>query len=267
MVREWVAEKGYLTFAFNTKDTNYLELAYRLAESIKATQKHNNISVIIDSDTAERIKTKHTDIFDRIMIKGKASHAHKDFAHQALAWDLTPYKQTIKIEADMYMTSSIDHWWSILDERDVCLTTSVFDHTGELITDRSQRRMFDDNDLPNVYNAITYFRYTKDSKQFFDIVKRIHEDWEFYKNTLLKNCRYERPVTDEVFAIAARIYGEERCTLPFPVPAFLHMKNPLLGLPNDGAWWEYLYVEGNRIGHYAQKLPVHYNKKDYWDGR
>lgn len=267
MAREWIADKGYLTFAFNTKDTNYLELAYRLAESVRDTQQINNISVVIDSDTAERIKTKHTDVFDKIIVRGKSSHAHKDFSHEALAWDLTPYKQTIKIEADIYMTHSIDHWWSILDERDVCLTTDVFDHTGKPITNRSQRRLFDDNLLPNVYNAVYYFRYTQDSKRFFDTVKKIYADWPYYRDTLLKNCRYEKPVTDEVFAIAARIYGEEQCTLPFAVPAFLHMKNPLLELPNDGAWWEYLYVEDNRIGHYAQKLPVHYNKKDYWDGR
>lgn len=267
MVREWIADKGYLTFAFNTKDTNYLELAYRLAESIRATQKINNVSVIIDSDTADRIKDKHELMFDKIIVKGKSSHAVKDFSHQALAWELTPYKQTIKIESDMIMTGSIDHWWSILDERDVCLTTDVFDHTGKLITNRSQRKLFDDNNLPNVYNAIMYWRYTRESKQFFDIVRSVYDNWPLFRDKLLKNCRYEKPVTDEVFAIAAMIYGVERCTLPFPVPAFLHMKNPLLQIPDDGPWTDYLYWEKDRIGHYGQRLPVHYNLKDVWDGR
>lgn len=266
MAREWISDKGYLTFAFNTKDTNYLELAYKLAESIRNTQKINNISVVIDSDTAERIKTHHTDIFDRIIIQGKASHSKKDFHHQALAWDLTPYKQTIKMEADMYMTSSIDHWWQIMDERDVCLCTDVFTHTGKPIANRSLRRVVDDSNLPDVYNAIVYFRYTKDSRRFFDIVKAVFKDWEWYRDNFLKNCRYEDPIADEVFAIAARIYGEEKCTLPFAVPAFVHMKNPLLEIPNSGAWWEYLYVEQNRIGHYSQTLPIHYHKKDFWRG-
>lgn len=264
MAREWIDDKGYLTFAYNTRDTNYLELAYRLAESIKDTQKINNISIAIDSTTVQQLKTKHTEMFDKIIMRGKA-HQRKDFSHQESAWDITPYKQTIKIESDMFMTSSIDHWWSIMDERDIVLCTDVFKHTGELATDRTSRRVFDDNHLPNVYNAITYFRYTKESKRFFDIVKMIHADWPWYRDSFLKNCRYEHPVTDEVFAIAAQIFGIEKCTLPFPVPAFLHMKNSMLDIPNTGSWWEYLAVESNRIGHYAQRLPVHYHRKNFYD--
>jgi hypothetical protein len=271
MQRQWISDKGFLTFAFNTLDIDYLDLAYRLALSIKETQKENNISLITDSFTADKIKDKHEDIFDTIIIKGKTDRGHKDFSHEALAWDLTPYKQTIKVEADILILTSIDHWWDILDTRDVVLTTNVFKHTGELITNRSQRRLFDDNDLPDVYNAIYYFRYTRESQRFFDIVKQIYNNWAWFRDDYLINCRYENPVTDEVFAIAARIFGVENCTLPHAVPAFVHMKNPLLEIPSDGPWWDFLYWEkdssSGRIGHYAQTLPVHYQRKDFWHAR
>jgi hypothetical protein len=265
MAREWIGEQGYLTFALNKKDTNYLAMAYLLAESIKDTQKINNISLAIDHDTAPYIKTKHEKMFDRIIMLGKREAVRKDFAHEARTWDITPYKCTIKAEADMLFTHSVDHWWPILDERDVVFTTDVFkiDHT--VATNRSQRRLFDDNDLPNVYNALYYFRYTAESKRFFDIVKRIFAEWAWFRDHLLVNCRYEDPVADEVFAIAVRIFGEELCTLPQPVPAFIHMKNPLLEIPNDAPWWEYLYWERSgsdvRIGNYQQHLPVHYHNK------
>lgn len=270
MDRAWIADKGFLTFAFNTRETNYLDLAYRLAESIRDTQTIDNVSVVIDNTTAERVRDKHQQMFDRIVVKGK-TEGKKDHRHQSLAWQLTPYKQTIKIESDMLMTGSIDHWWEILDERDVCLTSHVFTHMNQLITDRSQRKLFDDNNLPDVYNAITYFRYSRESQRFFDIVASIYDNWPLFRDQILKNCRYEDPVTDEVFAIAAMIYGVERCTLPFPVPAFLHMKNRLLEIPDDLPWTDYLYWEGTghgtKIGNHAQRLPVHYNLKDIWNGR
>jgi hypothetical protein len=268
MAREWLGEQGYLTFAANTRDSNYLELAYRLAESIKDTQSIKNVSIVIDHITASSIKDKHSRMFDRILVQGKDDRANS-FVLEARAWDLTPYKQTIKIEADMLMTANLDHWWSILDERDVCLTTTVFKPTGQLVTDRSQRRLFDDNLLPDVYNAVYYFRYTRDSQQFFHLVKRIFQEWPLFRDQILKNCRKKEPATDEVFAIAALLYGIERCTLPFAVPAFLHMKNPLVDIPSDAPWWEYISYEqadeGTRVGFYQQRLPLHYQRKDFWN--
>lgn len=267
MSREWIAEQGYLTFALNTKDCDYLSLAYRLAESIKDTQKSNNISLVIDHYTADRIKQKHKDMFDKIIMLGKRDPAQKDFMHESMAWDITPYKQTIKAESDMIFTHSVDHWWNILDERDIVFTTDVYKNDHTLITDRSQRRLFDDNDLPNVYNALYYFRFTRDSQMFFALVKRIMNEWAWFRDHHLKNCRYEHPVADEVFAIAVKIFGEERCTLPQSVPAFLHMKNRLLEIPSDGAWWKYLSWEKSedavRVGLYQQHLPVHYQNKSF----
>lgn len=270
MERQWIADRGFLTFACNREKIDYLDLAYRLAVSIRGTQGIDNVSVIIDNNTADKIKDKHEDVFDSIIVMGKDRDDTR-FSHELHAWDLTPYKQTIKVESDIIMTSSVDHWWQILDERDVCLTTSVFNHKNQLITNRSQRKLFDDNLLPDVYNAIYYFRYTRDSKRFFDTVKQIYRDWAWYRDEYLINCRYEHPVTDEVFAIAARIYGIENCTLPQDVPAFVHMKNPLLEIPNDAPWYEYLHFEqseqGVRVGHHQQRLPLHYQRKDLWHER
>ena len=271
MSREWQADQGFLTFAFNTTTVDYLELAYRLADSIARTQAIKNTSIVVDSITAEKIQPRHRAVFDLVIVHEKNKSAVKDFSHEAAAWQLTPYKQTIKIEADMLMTSSIDHWWSVLDQRDVCLTTKVFDHREKLITNRSQRRLVDDNLLPDVYTALYYFRYTQESQKFFTLVRQIYEQWTWFRDQYLVNCRYENPVTDEVFAIAAKLFGEQRCTLPIAVPAFVHMKNSLLDLPNDAPWWEYLYRElndeGVKIGHHKQRLPLHYHYKDFWHGQ
>ena len=114
--------------------------------------------------------------------------------------------------------------------------------------------------------VLFYAPWCKDSQKFFSIASAIFDNWKWFRDNFLKNCRYDEPVTDEVFAIAAKIYGIENCTLSGSVPTFVHMKNPLLDIPNDGPWWEYMNWEKSgtaiRIAHHQQHLPIHYcNKK------
>jgi hypothetical protein len=253
--------QGYLTIACNTPAVDYLRHAYRLAESIKDTQQINSVSVIVNEMALKNIDSKISKMFDTII----PTHLNK-FEPEAKLWHLSPYKQTIKIESDMLMSASIDHWWPILDEKDIAFTTDVYKPNGSIITSRSQRKIFDDNDLPNIYTGLFYFRFSKDSQKFFSIASAIFDNWKWFRDNFLKNCRYNEPVTDEVFAIAAKIYGIENCTLSGSVPSFVHMKNPLLDIPNDGPWWEYMNWEKSgtdiRIAHYQQHLPIHYcNKK------
>ena len=251
------AGKGFLTVACN----NYLPYAFKLAESIKATQHDSNISVIVDD--LDQIENKHQDIFDNIIQVAKNENK---FWAETQVCALTPYKQTIKIEADMIVPQSIDHWWSILDQKNVVLTNHVQTYWHTTVTDRSQRRLFDDNNLPDVYSGIYYFRYSKESYNFFQIVNQIFDNWTWFKNNL-KNCRYEQPVTDEVFAIAAQIYGIENCTINNVIPTFVHMKNKLQDIPSDDNWYRYVAYEKSQqaIGMYKQQYPIHYWDKTFWN--
>lgn len=260
---------GYLIVACNTRDIDYLKHAYYLACSIKDTQKqYNKISIIVNDLAAKSLKSVDRDIFDQV-IKVNQNTEQKDFAVDANIWNLSPYKQTIKIESDMILTSNIDHWWAILDQKDIVLTNCVQTYWGEKITNRSQRKLFDDNLLPDVYSGFMYFRYSKESQKFFNIVQQIFSNWDWYRDYYLKNCRYQKPVSDEVFAIAARIYGVENCTLTDSVLSFVHMKNGLQKLPNEEEWWQYVFCEKNlntyNVGFYKQTLPLHYHNKKFID--
>ena len=256
--------QGFLTIACNNDSINYLAHACLLAESIKDTQKNNRVSLIANQRALDLMEDKHRKIFDKV-IAVAFDEAGKNFTMEAKAWALTPYKQTIKIESDMLMTSSIDHWWDLLDQKDIVFTRNVFQPTGQLITNRSQRKLFDDNDLPDIYTGLYYFRYSRESQQFFTLVNSIYDNWDWFKDNL-KNCRLEQPVTDEVFAIAAKIWGVEKCTLSGSVPSFVHMKNPLIDIPNDAPWWRYMYWEKDRsnikLAFHQQHLPIHYHDKN-----
>ena len=247
---------GFITVACNTADVDYLRLAANLAESIKDTQSVKNVSVITN---VQQIEPKYNNLFDKIIIVDD-----QGYDAECRVWNSTPYKQTIKIEADMIVPASIDHWWQICDEKDVVLTNRVYTYWHEVITNRSMRKLFDDNDLPDVYSGVYYFRTSRDSKRFFLIVNQIFQNWNYFKN-ILKNCRYDHPVTDEVFAIAAKIYGIENCTINNTIPSFVHMKNRLQNIPSDDKWYNYVYYEPSQksIGLYKQFLPIHYHDKQF----
>jgi len=263
-------QKGFITVACNTQDINYLDHAYQLAVSIKDTQKEvTDISVIINDSSKLLLEDKHYKIFDNIIpvFTGKFNF-RKSFIPEYKVCFLTPYEQTIKVESDIIMTSCIDHWWSILDEKDIVLTSKVMTYWGDVVTNRSQRRLFDDNDLPDVYSAIYYVRPNEQSHKFFDIVTMIFKNWAWFRDHYLKNCRYEFPVTDEVFAIAAKIYGVEKCTLnKAKVPTFVHMKNELQKISTEVHWYEHVDFEKRKkqisVGYYNQFYPLHYNDKSF----
>ena len=255
--------KGFITVACNTKDINYLENAYWLATSIKDTQKTNSISVITTKESVANTELKYQKYFDNILLIENTTN----YNAETTVWHKSPYKQTIKVEADCIFPTSIDHWWEVLDQKDVVLTHKIMTYFNTIITNRSQRKLFDDNNLPDVYSALYYFRYSLESKSFFSLVKNIFDNWQWFRDNLLKNCRYEYPVTDEVFALAAKIYGIEKCTISGSVPSFVHMKNQLQNLPNDDHWWNYVYFEKSNksfnIGHIKQTMPLHYKTKSF----
>jgi hypothetical protein len=259
--------QGYVIVACNTADINYLEHAYHLAVSIKDTQKINNVSVIANAPAVTELQDKHRRVFDNVIPVMIDESDTKNFTAEYRVWERSPYKQTIKIEADMLLTSNIDHWWAILDQKDIVLTNQVVTYRNDIITNRSQRKLFDDNQLPDVYSGLYFFRYSRNSQYFFNLVKQIFQNWSWFRDHYLINCRYQYPVTDEVFAIAANMFGIENCTLSGSIPSFVHMKNQLQNLPTSDPWWEYIWFEKTNtqvnVGFYKQTLPLHYNNKKF----
>lgn len=191
---------------------------------------------------------------------------HGDQGGWANDWQMfqiSPYRETIKLEADMIATSSIDHWWSLFELRDVVISQGARTYFDEPATSRFYRKCFDANNLPDVYNAITYWRLSSTAQEFFNLVKNIFQNWNQFRR-LLKFAE-ETASTDVVYAMAAQIMGPEQVTLPLGLgPTIVHMKryvNPLKA--ND--WTKELIWENDpfRINTVAQWGFVHYHQKEW----
>ena len=235
-------ERGYLIPAINT-DVNYVACAEKLANSIRCWH-----------------PTAHITIVTKDMLP------HGDLGGYANDWQMfqiSPYRQTIKLEADMIAATPVDHYWTMFEHKDVVISQGCRTIYDEYSNYRGYRKIFDHNNLPDVYNAITYWRLSQTAKEFFDTVRNIFENWEQYKKLL--KFPEDRPSTDVVYAMAAQIMGPERVTLPLGHgPTIVHMKyghQPITG--ND--WTRELVWETDpvRINTVAQFGFVHYHIKDW----
>jgi hypothetical protein len=163
----------------------------------------------------------------------------------------------------MIVASPVDHWWTLFELRDVVISQGCRDFYGQPSLARTYRKCFDTNHLPDVYNAVTYWRLSSTAKEFFDLVRHLFEHWTEFRK-LLKFAD-EQPSTDVVYAMAAKIMGTERVTLPAGLgPNIVHMKRGINPIQTDD-WTQELIWETDpfRINTIAQHGFVHYHKKDW----
>ena len=258
-------QQGFVTFAVNTPEVNYGELAYLQCLNVKATQRENRYAVIVDANTYESFTDAQRNTFDHVI----QIDVDRDnpFLAEPMVWSHTPFKETIKLESDLLFTRSIDHWWTAFRLHNVCLSTHAKTFTGSLLPGFSKyREVFESNQLPDVYNGLMYFRYTQEARDFFMCASRIFENWDIVSNDLIK-CN-AKPSTDVVYAIAALIMGEEMVTMPsLDFLNFVHMKSGVNGWSDARSWLETVMNERDgdmiRINNLNQYHPVHYHDKTY----
>lgn len=263
-------QQGFVTFAQNTEDVNYLELAYLQCLNIKATQKYNSYAVIVDAATKELVNDAHCNTFDYIIdlpVDHNDPANTRKFANEWQVFRLTPFKETIKLESDLLFTRSIDHWWTAFRLKNVCLSTGAKSFNGINSTVRKYRELFDANNLPDVYNGLMYFRFSQEAAGFFQAAQYIQYEWATVR-TGLKKCFEDEPSTDVLYALAALLVGEEVVTMPsMDFINFVHMKSGFNGWSDTRSWLDTVMAERDgdviRINNLNQYDPVHYYDKTY----
>ena len=234
--------------AQDTEKTSYTKCAEILRKSILRVMPNANIT-IITSD---------------MLLYGDLG----GFANDWQVYEASPYDYTIKLEADMYIPRNIEHWWDVLKHRDVVVSSTIRNFKQEISDVRVYRRFIDDNNLPDIYNAITYFKKSDVANQFFSIVKDIFENWEDYKK-ILKCNQTEIVSTDWVYSIACHIMGVEKTTMPtFTEMSMVHMKAFVNNSVTDNWTDTFVYEclsDQIRVQTVPQQYPFHYHVKNFCD--
>ena len=238
-------ERGYVIPAVNTDSVDYVACAEQLADSIRVWHPDANITIL----TKDQLP--YGDL--------------GGYANDCQVFRASPYRQTIKLEADMIAAGPIDHWWTLFENRDVAISQGARDFYDQPARSRYYRKIFDNNHLPDVYNAITYWRVSETAKEFFNLVQTIFMNWPDYRKLL--KMPDETASTDVVYAMAAIIMGPERVTLPAGLgPTIVHMKKHINPISTDN-WAQELVWEntcpGLRVNTVAQWGLFHYHIKDW----
>ena len=162
--------KGYLWFAQNNDETDYVELSIKLAKSIKSNTRDNQICVV--TDEASKFQSEYVDHVKVLREDESVNHETK-WANEYKAFSITPFTHTIKLEADMLWTINTDWWWYYLWQQDLVFSVDCRDYRDNIVKDKTYRQLFIKNNLPNIYNGLMYFRKSKWAQKFFQIAEAI----------------------------------------------------------------------------------------------
>jgi signal peptidase I len=256
--------KGYLVMA----QSGYARNAEALAESIKISQSEvSNISIITD-------QTVSKELFDHIipLPQEDLSGNNQWKIHNRVYFkDLTPYDETVILDADMLFLSDVSHWWKLFQHYDVLITNRVLTYRGEIIENSPYRKTFVENNLPDLYSAFTYFK--KDSEttdQFFKLLKSIIQNWDQWTERYTPEYKQKFESIDLAMAMAVKILGiEDQIVSNIDYPCFTHMKAGCQGWNQNSLYdrWDELigfYKNDNivNIGAFQQTGILHYVIKD-----
>lgn len=259
--------KGFITIA---QGESYIRFAYALALSIQNTQSEvNNLSIIVN-DVSD-VPIKYRDAFDNIIVLDQDDAMEKEWKihNKWQYYDLSPYNETIILDADMIFTTDVSHYWSAFSG-DLGWVNKVATFRGERVVDtRYYREAFSQNNLPQVYTAFFYFKKSDKSKKFFQLCKYIYDNWNAVTLNLVRKSRPKLVSGDVVFSLAVLIDGIENAnTLPEHV-TFVHMKSKLQGVRNLDENWNnsiptvFTDDGGLYVFNYRQTLPFHYHIKEW----
>jgi len=178
-------------------------------------------------------------------------------------FELSPYRRTLKLEADMYFSDPtvVMDWFKMLQNEDIWVCQDVVDYRGNIIKDRQFRRHLDVNNLPNLYNAVTYFRRCRQANKFFNKLKQVYDNWHELE---LREWNQAEPDQDTAYAVTTALLDIKFKPLPIH---FCHMKGQLNGCQRND-WTKELVWEwdaGLRINTYQQRYPTHYYVKEFLD--
>jgi len=245
--------KGFVIMAQDTEKVSYTACANVLRNSILRVMPNANITIITTN------MLPYGDL---------AIDSDWKLINDWQVYEASPYDYTIKLEADMYIPRNIDHWWDILQNKDIVVSSNIRNFKQEISDVRFYRRFIDDNKLPDVYNAITYFKKSKSSQDFFNLVREIFTNWEEYKKILQCNPQ-EIATTDWVYSLACHIMGIEKTTLPtFTEMSMVHMKQHINKTVSEDWTDSFVYEclpNQIRVQTIPQQYPFHYHVKNFCD--
>jgi hypothetical protein len=260
--------QGHLIFAQNS-DVDYVTQAYALALTIKKHNKVNSVCLV----TNDSVPSKYAAVFDHIVEIPWGDNAEFSSWKIENRWKLiyaSPYDETMVYDSDMLLLESNDAWWDYFKHKDIVLTNHVVDYKGNLINDTIFRKMFIDNDLPNVYFGFHYFKKTQRAFEFYKGLELVVKNWQEVYAKVAPVSTQKFCSMDVSSAIVVKLLDAfDEFTLPLSSVTFVHMKKDLQGWSSPSSSWQHSlisHVANNgqiSLSNYIQTGLFHYTEDDF----
>jgi hypothetical protein len=263
--------KGFLIFAENTKDVDYIQQAYALALSIQHSQTEiKSVSIM----TNDKIPKKYQYVFDQIVPMPFKVEPTKSRYKPENRWQFyyaTPYDETIVLDTDMLLLDDISDWWTYCADHDIKFCSRIKNYKHELVgEDKVHRLAFIENKLTNPYFACHYFKKNQTAYEFYKVLEFVITHWEFNRGTFAPNEPQLIPSMDLATAIAIEITGQYQSVIDDCSPLeFVHMKTSLQGWDMVHDTWQdavpfLLNSRGDLVlGNIKQPKLFHYVEKSF----
>ena len=222
--------QGFLLFAYDNEDIDYGTMAVGCAKRIKV-HLDKPVSLVTDAATIKKLDQSlptWRNYFDQIIDRESNAHHLKKYIdagkeltfhnlNRIYSWELTPYDETIVIDTDVVIQSSmLNKLWNIDNDLMVC------DKSDDIINRPSDEFNFISTVGVKFFWATTfYFKKTDSTKIFFDMCKSVKETYSWYKNLFGITSSTVR--NDYIWSIALHNLGGEAGaewvdTIPWNIP-------------------------------------------------
>jgi hypothetical protein len=251
--------KGWLIWAYDVTGDQYLRAATVLAHSIKATQKHNGLVAVVINQQMQ-LSQEQKNLFDHVIA------VHTDYPKEimSLGYELSPFQETISVEADCIVCTDLSHWWNELGQHDILFPGQVKDIRGQRIVNSFYRKGFAKHGLADVWSGVFYWQKSRAASDVFKSSKALCEQWR-------DNMPFEwteNAANDEFFAAVMAHENYQHCIDSTGFLTFTHNRThdqaqylnnrditaSDLNIASDGSVW---------IGPWRQTGILHYHQK-HW---
>jgi hypothetical protein len=176
---------GALIFAFNNEQTDYIQLAAWSASNIR---RHLGIPVAVVTDNINNDFVRSN--FDCVIAASAESGGSRHFddygqsvtwhnAARTNAYQLTPWEQTLVLDADYVVSSDRLKTLFSVDCDFLCHKNAYDISSGHLLNNLNS---FGDYQFPMWWATVMLFRRSNTAEYIFDAMQMIKQNWQHYRD-------------------------------------------------------------------------------------
>jgi hypothetical protein len=266
--------KGVLLIANNNAYIDYVKQAVYLAEKI---HKHLDVPVSIATNSTSYLKESFDEyLFDqiieiqsndnnkRILFDGEYSQRTVQWQNGSRmdAYDLSPYDQTLLMDTDFIINNNLLK--NVFDSpHNFLLYKDAYDLAQVRKTDEFNR--LSDTSIDFYWATVVYFTKSQENKTFFDLIKHIKQEWDYYVRIYRLPSNVFR--NDYAFSIALHMLnGFQSGSFAHELPGKMHFTiDKDILVKQDNEKMTFLVAKADRPGEYTlmktDNLNVHVMNK------